>query len=156
MRSTPAILLAIVLGVVAYAITGYFARVGHQHPRPLEEESLAARLQLTEEQSRRVDQINVEFQRQREEIRERRREHLRELMELLRENPPSRQRIDEKIDETSSVLAEMQRLAVDHLFVFSVELDEGQRERLFELTGEAMCPGAMMGRGHGGGQRGGQ
>lgn len=151
MRSTLVIILAIVLGVVAYAITGYLARDGHQHPRPLEEESLAARLQLTAEQSRRVEEINVEFQRQREGICERRREHLRELMGLLRESPPSRQRIDDKIDETSSVQAQMQRLAVDHLLDISAELDEGQRERLFELTGEAMCPGAMMGRGHGGG-----
>ena len=151
MRSTLVVLLAIVLGVVAYAITGYFARDGHQHTRLLEEGSLAARLQLTAEQSRRVEEINVEFQRQREEIRERRREHLRELMGLLQESPPSRERIDEKMDEIGSVVAQMQRLAVDHLLDISAELDEGQRERLFELTGEAMCPGAMMGRGHGGG-----
>ncbi len=150
MRSTLVVLLAIVLGVVAYAITGYLARDGNQHPRPLEEEALASRLKLTAEQSRRVEEINVEFQRHREGIRERRRAHLRELMGLLRESPPNRQRIDDKIDETSSVLAEMQRLAVDHMLDISAELDEGQRERLFELTGEAMCPGAMMGRGHGG------
>ncbi len=151
MRSTAVILLAIVLGVVAYAITGYLARDGHQQPRLLEGRSLAARLQLTAEQLRRIEEINVEFQPQREEIRERRREHLRELMRLLRESPPGRQRIDEKIDEISSVVAEMQRLAVDHMLDVSAELDEEQRERLFELTGEAMCPGAMMGRGHDGG-----
>lgn len=146
-RAIVAIALAIVLGVGAYAITGYFTRDGHKHQQMLRTASLAQTLQLTEGQRDAIEAINVEFQREREEIRERHREHRADLVELLRENPPDRQRIDRKLEEISQSQSEMQRLAVDHLLDVSAELDEQQRERLFELIDEAMCPGAVMGGG---------
>jgi Spy/CpxP family protein refolding chaperone len=142
-----AIALAIVLGIGAYAVTGYFARDGHKHQQMLRTASLAQALQLSEEQRDAIEAIDAEFQRDRQQIRERHREHRGELLDLLRESPPDRERIDRKIEEISETQVEMQRLAVNHLLDVSAELDDQQREKLFELIDEAMCPGAVMGGG---------
>ncbi len=146
-RAIVAIALAIVLGIGAYAVTSYFARDTHRHQAMLQAGTLAAKLQLSARQRDAIESINVEFQRQREDIRTRHREHSSELLKLLRESPPDRERIDGKLAEIGELQAEMQRLAVNHLLDVSAELDEQQRERLFELIDEAMCPGAVMGGG---------
>ena len=140
-----AIALAIVVGIGAYAITGYFAHGTHGHQGMLRTDSLAAKLELSEEQRDAIEAINAEFQRDRQKIRERHREHRGELLDLLRESPPDRERIDRKIEEISETQVEMLRVAVNHLLDVSAELDDQQRERLFELIDEAMCPGAVMG-----------
>ena len=142
-----AIALAVVLGIGAYVVTGYVTRDTHRHQRMLRTESLAARLQLTDQQRDAIDTINVEFQREREHIRERHRELRGELLELLRETPPDRERIDMKVEEIGEFQQQMQKLAVDHLLDVSAELNEQQRKKLFELIDEAMCPGAVMGEG---------
>jgi Spy/CpxP family protein refolding chaperone len=140
-----AIALAAGLGIGAYAITGYLARDTHRHQRMLRTASLAQRLQLSAEQREAIEAVNTEFQRKRDEIRDRHREHRRELVELLQESPPDRERIDGKIEAISELQSQMQRLAVEHLLDVSAELDEQQREQLFELIDEAMCPGSVMG-----------
>ncbi len=145
-RAIVAIALAIVLGVGAYAVTGYLTRDTHRHQRTLWTDSLAQTLQLTTDQRDAIEAINVEFQREREEIRERHRKQRAELVGLLRETPPDRERIDLKLEEISELQAEMQRLAVNHILDVTDELDQQQRERLFELIDEAMCPGEVIGR----------
>jgi len=148
-RVIVAIALTIVLGVGAYAITGYLARDTHRHQRMLQAGTLAEKLQLRSEQRDAIAAINTEFQRRRDEIRQRHQEHRGELVGLLRESPPDRERIDRKVEEIGELQQQIQKLAVDHLLDVSAELDEQQRERLFGMINEAMCPGAMMG---GGGQ----
>ena len=140
-----AIALAIVLGAGAYAITGYFTRDGHRHQRMLQAGTLAEKLLLMPEQRDAIEAINVEFQRQRDEIRDTHREYRRELVDLLRESPPDRERIDRKVEQIGELQQQMQKLTVDHLLDVSAELDGRQREKLFKLIDEAMCPGAVMG-----------
>jgi len=147
-RAIFAIAAAIVLGVGAYAVTGFFARDGQRHQRMMQAGTLVTKLSLTAEQRAAIEAINVEFQLKREEMRRRHRELRAELVELLRESPPDRERIDRNVEEISRLQAEMQRLAVDHLLDVSTELDDRQRERLFELIDEAMCPGEVLGRRH--------
>ncbi|MFP4250422.1 MAG: Spy/CpxP family protein refolding chaperone [Armatimonadota bacterium] len=144
-RAIVAIALAIALGVGAWAVTGYLARDTHRHQRMLQAGTLAEKLDLTATQREAIEAVNIEFQREREEIRDRHREHRWELVDLLRESPPDRERIDGKVEEIGELQTQMQRLAVAHLLDVSAELDEQQRDRLFELIDEAMCPGSVMG-----------
>jgi Spy/CpxP family protein refolding chaperone len=144
-RAIVVIALAIALGVGAYAVTGYLARHSHRHQRMMQAGTLAEKLQLRPDQRDAIEQINTQFQRRRDEIRDMHREHRRALVDLLRESPPDRERIDGKVEAIGEVQTQMQRLAVEHLLDVSAELDEQQREQLFELIDEAMCPGAVMG-----------
>ncbi|MFO8078798.1 MAG: periplasmic heavy metal sensor [Armatimonadota bacterium] len=147
MRAGVWVVIAIALVVGAYAVTKYSARDTHRHQAMLQSGTLAAKLQLTEGQRDAIEEINEEFQRRREGLRDEHRKQRRELMTLLRESPPDRERIDAKLAEIGEVQAEMQRLAGNHILDVTDQLDDRQRERLFELIGEAMCPGGMMGGG---------
>lgn len=147
LRAIFAIAMAVVLGVGAYALTAHYARDASGPRRILQTQSLAVKLQLTDEQRDAIDAINAAFQRERQQMRDRHRQHRSELLELLRENPPDRERIDDKVEEISQLQQQMQRLAVSHIIDVSAELDDNQRERLFTLIDEAMCPGSVMGGG---------
>lgn len=139
------IVLAILVGAGAYFAADYWAGDNHPHPTTMHDKSIHERLELTPDQQRRIQQIHAEFRSRRAKLGERHRDCRGELLELLQQQPPDRGRINEKIEQISALQKNMQKEAVEHILKVAAELDASQRERLFELLDEAMCPGAMMG-----------
>ncbi len=141
------IVLTILVGAGAYFAADYWAGDNHPHPATMHDTSIHERLDLTPDQQRRIEQVHAKFRSKRIELRERHRDRRSELLELLQQQPPDRERISEKIEQISTIQKKMQQEAIEHILKVASELDASQRGRLFELLDEAMCPGAMMGPG---------
>lgn len=148
-RAAAVIMIALALAFGAYFLIAHVVPKQPRYQGLRDAALLTARLQLTPNQQQRIEQINTDFGQRREELRLQHCEHRRELTILLRQTPSDRQRIAAKLDQAAEVQREMQQLAVNHILDVSAELDEEQRERLFALIDEAMCPGPALGRGRG-------
>ncbi len=149
LRAATAIAIALALGFGVYALVGRIVLKEHGHQGLSDAVLLTARLQLSPDQQQRIEQMNADFGQRREKLQSQHRGLRHELLALLRATPPDRERIAAKLDELGQVQTRMQKLAVEHVLAVSAELDEQQRERLFALIDDAMCPGAMMGHGTG-------
>ena len=95
-------------------------------------------LDLNTEQSRRVDQLDSQFQKDRLALRVQMLEKRRDLFRLLAAKEPDQAAIAARADEIASLQAALQRRIIRYLLAIKEVLNAEQQAKLFTLLGSSM------------------
>ena len=124
-------------------------------PRLLKEERLPSTptdflchyLSLSESQKKKIESLDRSFYPRVAKIRTELRERRVELSELLAGSSSSQEKIRDKVSEISSLQAELQREAINHLEEIRSLLTREQEARFFSLIRKRLHPGRSW-KGH--------
>jgi len=151
------LLLLSVINVTALLTFAYHRWVQPKADRaaefPVSPVCLEESLSLNGAQKKCLKDIRMSFGREAETVQARMREKRKALVEEIKSDMPDMAAVGKLIEEISGLQAEIQKMAVSHLFKEKQLLTPGQREVFFRLfenhvcpEGEKGCPDAAGGR----------
>jgi len=97
-------------------------------------------LSLSEAQERKIESLNKSFHAKVQEIRAKLNQKTAELSELLGEPSPNREKIEAKINEITSLQAQLQRETINHLERIRAVLTPEQQAKFFSLIRKRLRP----------------
>jgi len=129
----------VVIGVAA--ISAVTTRLLIDRPQPQAaslHDWLHERLDLTQEQSVAIDQIEAEFATKEKPVREAFAAANRDLAALIGAEAAYTPEVAEAVEQVHHLMGELQKLSIEHLFAMASVLDPGQREKLIHYAEMAL------------------
>lgn len=136
----------VIAALVSFLVSRYSAdRVSRDQLETPSEQSfhqwLHENLNISAEQERRLLPIEVEFENERRELRQRIKNEALQMAEALREHGADSPEVVNSRRQLTEMQGLLQQATLDHFFAMKEHLDEAQREKLVQWTYESLIHG---------------